>query len=154
MVEAVQSLKQLLEQDFNKKIESMKADFQLEYTKLRDRMAEEVTRATAQMAQDLLQVRDQLTQVCGELEQARLQLDTLRLLGCIDFSKVQESVAKAYPDWLYISPNGTWQNHTNGLVSGCPSGKWYQEQLFDDSVYSQEKHRGPGKHGYCQQFYP
>src|SRR6478609_4700683 len=34
-VEAVYSLKQLLEQDFNKKIESMKAEFQLELTKLR-----------------------------------------------------------------------------------------------------------------------
>ncbi|RKK77247.1 hypothetical protein BFJ71_g16782 [Fusarium oxysporum] len=58
-----QSLKQLLEQDFNKKIEAMKAEFQLEFTKLRDRMAEEVARATAQMAQELSQVRDQLTQV-------------------------------------------------------------------------------------------
>ncbi|KAI7768236.1 hypothetical protein LZL87_014082 [Fusarium oxysporum] len=50
MVEAVQSLKQLLEQDLNKKIEAMKAEFQLEFTKLSDRMAEEVARATAQMA--------------------------------------------------------------------------------------------------------
>ncbi|EXK25695.1 hypothetical protein FOMG_17654 [Fusarium oxysporum f. sp. melonis 26406] len=47
MVEAVQSLKQLLEQDLNKKIEAMKAEFQLEFTKLSDRMAEEVARATA-----------------------------------------------------------------------------------------------------------
>ncbi|RKK06997.1 hypothetical protein BFJ66_g12449 [Fusarium oxysporum f. sp. cepae] len=61
MVEAVQSLKQLLEQDLNKKIEAMKAEFQLEFTKLSDRMAEEVARATAQMAQELSQVRDQLT---------------------------------------------------------------------------------------------
>ncbi|KAK2922416.1 hypothetical protein FoTM2_017772 [Fusarium oxysporum f. sp. vasinfectum] len=77
MVEAVQSLKQLLEQDLNKKIEAMKAEFRLEFTKLSDRMAEEVARATAQMAQELSQVRDQLTQVCGELEQTRLQLDML-----------------------------------------------------------------------------
>jgi hypothetical protein len=53
----------------------MKAEFQLEFTKLSDRMAEEVARATAQMAQELSQVREQLTQVCGELEQTRLQLD-------------------------------------------------------------------------------
>ncbi|PCD25789.1 hypothetical protein AU210_012225 [Fusarium oxysporum f. sp. radicis-cucumerinum] len=77
MVEAVHSLKQLLEQDLNKKIEAMKVEFQLEFTKLSDRMAEEVARATAQMAQELSQVRDQLTQVCGELEQTRLQLDML-----------------------------------------------------------------------------
>ncbi|PNP75742.1 hypothetical protein FNYG_10930 [Fusarium nygamai] len=60
MVEAVQSLKQLLEKDLNN-----------------DRMAEEVARATAQMVQELSQVRDQLTQVCGELEQTRLQLGML-----------------------------------------------------------------------------
>ncbi|PNP51659.1 hypothetical protein FNYG_15885 [Fusarium nygamai] len=53
IVEAVQSLKQLLEQDLNKKVEAMKAEFQLEFTKLSDRMAEEVARATAQMAQEL-----------------------------------------------------------------------------------------------------
>ncbi|KAH7208473.1 uncharacterized protein BKA55DRAFT_494152, partial [Fusarium redolens] len=64
MVEAgaVQRLKQLLEQDLNKKIEAMKAEFQLEFTKLSDRIAEEVARAMAQMAQELSQVRDQLTQ--------------------------------------------------------------------------------------------
>nr|CEG03959.1 unnamed protein product [Fusarium acuminatum CS5907] len=62
VVEAVQSLKQVLEQDFNKKIEAMKAEFQREFTKLRARMAEEVARATAQIAQELSPVRDQLTQ--------------------------------------------------------------------------------------------
>ncbi|KAH7464574.1 hypothetical protein FOMA001_g17524 [Fusarium oxysporum f. sp. matthiolae] len=36
VVEAVQSLKQLLGQDFNLNIEAMKAEFQLEFTKLRD----------------------------------------------------------------------------------------------------------------------
>ncbi|KAG7423521.1 hypothetical protein Forpi1262_v015446 [Fusarium oxysporum f. sp. raphani] len=36
VVEAVQSLKQLLGQDFNMNIEAMKAEFQLEFTKLRD----------------------------------------------------------------------------------------------------------------------
>jgi hypothetical protein len=77
VVEAVQSLKKLLEQDFNKKIEGMKVELQLEFTKLRDHMAEEATRATAQMAQELSQVRDQLTQVCGELEQTRVQLEML-----------------------------------------------------------------------------
>ena len=55
----------------------------------------------------------------------------MRLLARMDFSKVQRSVAESHPDWLYISPNGTWQNHTNGLVSVCPSGKWYQERSFD-----------------------
>ncbi|KAK2670293.1 hypothetical protein RAB80_014430 [Fusarium oxysporum f. sp. vasinfectum] len=59
------------------KIEAMKAEFQLEFTKLKDRIAKEVTRATAQTAQELSQVRDQLIQACGELEQTRLQFDML-----------------------------------------------------------------------------
>ena len=50
IIEVVQSLRQLLEQDFNKKIELIKAEFQLEFAKVRDRIAEEVTRAMAQMA--------------------------------------------------------------------------------------------------------
>ncbi|PNP82365.1 hypothetical protein FNYG_04300 [Fusarium nygamai] len=54
VVEAAQSLKQLLEQDLNMKIEAMKAESQLEFTKLKDRMAKEVTRATAQMAQRII----------------------------------------------------------------------------------------------------
>ncbi|KAJ4176386.1 hypothetical protein NW767_015473 [Fusarium falciforme] len=36
----------------------MKAEFQLEFTKLSDRMAEEVARTTAQMAQELSQAKD------------------------------------------------------------------------------------------------
>jgi hypothetical protein len=75
VIEAVQSSEQLLEQDFSKKIEAIKAEFRLEFTKLRDRMTEEVTKATTQIAQELSQVQDRLTQVCGELEQTRLQLD-------------------------------------------------------------------------------
>lgn len=55
----------------------------------------------------------------------------LRLLGRMDFSKVQWSVAEAHPEWLYISPNGTWQVHTRDVVSVCPSGEWYQERVFD-----------------------
>ncbi|TLD14914.1 hypothetical protein PspLS_10844 [Pyricularia sp. CBS 133598] len=55
----------------------------------------------------------------------------LRVLARMDFSKVQLSVAEKHPEWLYISPNGTWQNHTNGLVSVCPSGEWYQDKVFE-----------------------
>ncbi|KAJ4233508.1 hypothetical protein NW757_013721 [Fusarium falciforme] len=77
MIEAIQGLKLLLQQDFNKKMEIMKAEFQLEFTKLSDRMAEEVTRSMAQMAQELSQVREQLTQVCSELERTRLQPDVM-----------------------------------------------------------------------------
>jgi hypothetical protein len=69
MIEATQGLKRLLEQDFNQRMEAMKAEFQLEFAKLRDRMVEEVTRTTAQMTQELSQVRQQLAQVSGELEQ-------------------------------------------------------------------------------------
>lgn len=48
----------------------------------------------------------------------------LRLLARMDFSKIHRPIAELHPEWLYISPNGTWQTHTAGLVSVCPSGQW------------------------------
>ncbi|KAI3573669.1 glycosyl hydrolase 6-domain-containing protein [Fusarium oxysporum f. sp. albedinis] len=65
----------------------------------------------------------------------------LRVLGRVDFSKIQQSVAEKHPDWVYISPNGTWQNHTNNVVSACPSGPWYQEKSFEifDEILSRYK---------------
>ncbi|WAO97073.1 Hypothetical protein NCS54_01477900 [Fusarium falciforme] len=101
MIELTQSLKRLLEQDFNKRMESMKAELQLEFTKLSDRMAEEVTKATAQMAQELSQVREQLTQVCGELEQTRLQLETLNK------AEVPRSPGRTYADAARMTPVST-----------------------------------------------
>ena len=55
----------------------------------------------------------------------------IRILGRMDFSKVQYPIAEANPEWAYVSPNGTWQTHTNDLVSVCPSTEWYQERIFD-----------------------
>jgi ABC-type transporter Mla subunit MlaD len=114
VVEAVQSLKQVLEQDFNKKIEAMKAEFQREFTKLRDRMAEEVARATAQMAQELSQVRDQLTQVCGELEQVRLQLDTLNK------SETPRSSVHTYADAARMTPTSISSQASSTVRSATP----------------------------------
>lgn len=55
----------------------------------------------------------------------------IRVLGRMDFSKLHREVAEQHPDWLYRSPKGEWQNHTNDLVSACPSGEYYQERIFD-----------------------
>lgn len=55
----------------------------------------------------------------------------MRLLARMDFSKVQANVANEHSDWLFVSPDGQLQNHTNGLVSVCPSGEYYQERIFD-----------------------
>ncbi|KAG9256240.1 glycosyl hydrolase 6-domain-containing protein [Emericellopsis atlantica] len=86
-----------------------KLDFQIINPRLQDR-------ASGDLVQD-------------SLDAARAR--GLRLLARVDFSKVQRQVAEAHPEWLYISPNGTWQNHTNDLVSVCPSDAWYQERIFD-----------------------
>lgn len=77
--------------------------------------------------------------ITAERESGDLIQDTLdaakargiRLLGRMDFSKIQGYIAEEHPDWVYISPNKTWQNHTNGVISVCPSGEWYQERVFD-----------------------
>jgi hypothetical protein len=114
VVEAVQSLKQLIEQDFNKKIEVMKAEFQLEFTKLRDHMAEEVTRATAQRAQELSQVRDQPAQVCGELEQTRLQLDTLNK------TETSQSLVQTYADAARMTSTSMSSQSSSAARSATP----------------------------------
>jgi len=51
-------------------MEARKVEFQLEFTNLSGRTGEEITTITAQMTPELLQVRN-------ELEQTRLQIDTL-----------------------------------------------------------------------------
>ena len=55
----------------------------------------------------------------------------MRLLARMDFSKVSNQTADQNPDWLYVSPSGELQYSTNGLVSVCPSGPYYQERIFD-----------------------
>lgn len=69
-------LKQLLEQNFSEKMKAMKTEFQLKFVKLKNCMAEEVTRSMSPMAQELAQVREQLTQARSKLEQTRRQLVT------------------------------------------------------------------------------
>ncbi|KAM5353470.1 hypothetical protein ACJ41O_000120 [Fusarium nematophilum] len=98
MIEAIQGLKQSLQQDFNKKMEIMKAEFQLEFTKLSDRMAQEVTRTTAQMAQELFLVREQLTEARSELEQTRLQLDIMNSAHAV------RSSSQTYADAARMTP--------------------------------------------------
>jgi ABC-type transporter Mla subunit MlaD len=114
MVEAIQSFKQLLEQDFNKGVEAMKTEFQLEFTKLSDRMAEEVARATAQVAQELSQVRDQLTQVCRELEQTRLQLDTLSK------TETPRSSVQTYAEAARMAPTSMSSQSSSAVRSATP----------------------------------
>ncbi|WAO97111.1 Hypothetical protein NCS54_01482000 [Fusarium falciforme] len=76
----------------------MKTEFQLEFTKLSDRMTEEVARTTARMAQELSQVREQLTQVCSELERTRLQLDT------VSEAHAARSPGRSYADVAGMTP--------------------------------------------------
>jgi len=114
MTEAIQGLERLLEQDFNKRMATMKAEFQLEFTKLSDRMAEEVTRTTAQMAQELSQVREQLTQVCSELEQTRLQLDTL------NNAHAARSPGQTYADAARMTPASITTQSPSTVRSATP----------------------------------
>lgn len=114
MSEAIQCLKQLLEQDFNKKIKAMKTEFQLEFVKLKNCMAEEVTRSMSQMAQELAQVREQLTQACSELEQTRRQLATL------NNSKATRSPGRTYVDAARMSPVSISTGSSSTVASELP----------------------------------
>lgn len=54
----------------------------------------------------------------------------VRVLARMDFSKVARAVAEQHPDWCYVDPAGAHQTY-NGLTSVCPSGRYYQEKVFD-----------------------
>jgi hypothetical protein len=54
----------------------------------------------------------------------------VRVLGRMDFSKIDRRRAEEHPDWCFVSPAGDNQVY-NGLVSVCPSGDYYQHRIFD-----------------------
>ncbi|GHJ36606.1 hypothetical protein [Streptomyces sp. TS71-3] len=54
----------------------------------------------------------------------------IRVLGRMDFSKVDHARAEAHPEWCFVDAAGERQV-VQGLVSVCPSGEYYQERLFD-----------------------
>ncbi len=63
--------------DFNNKLDIIKTEFQLQFKKFRDHVAEEMAKMTAQLT-ELSQAREQLTQARRELEDTRLQLQVMK----------------------------------------------------------------------------
>ncbi|GAB3413803.1 family 10 glycosylhydrolase [Flindersiella endophytica] len=53
----------------------------------------------------------------------------IRVLGRMDFSKVDHRRAEQHPEWCFLSPAGERQVY-NGLTSVCPSADYYQNKLF------------------------
>jgi hypothetical protein len=54
----------------------------------------------------------------------------IRVLGRMDFSKIDHRRAEEHPEWCFVGPDGAPQTY-NGLTSVCPSGDYYQHRLFD-----------------------
>src|SRR5699024_10230039 len=54
----------------------------------------------------------------------------IRVLGRMDFSKIDARRAERYPHWCFVGPNSEPQIY-NGYYSVCPSGEYYQEKMFD-----------------------
>jgi hypothetical protein len=54
----------------------------------------------------------------------------IRVMGRMDFSKIDHRRAEAHPDWCFVGPSGARQVY-NGLTSVCPSGDYYQVKLFE-----------------------
>ncbi|WP_159622099.1 hypothetical protein [Ruania rhizosphaerae] len=54
----------------------------------------------------------------------------IRVLGRMDFSKIDARRAEANPQWCFVSPDGEPQIY-NGYRSVCPSGEYYQSKSFD-----------------------
>lgn len=54
----------------------------------------------------------------------------IRVLARMDFSKIDASRAERHPEWCFVSPDGAPQLY-NGYRSVCPSGEYYQREMFD-----------------------
>ncbi|TDO55103.1 putative glycosyl hydrolase-like family 6 (GHL6) protein [Kribbella sp. VKM Ac-2571] len=54
----------------------------------------------------------------------------IRVMGRMDFSKIDHRRAEAHPAWCFVGPSGARQVY-NGLTSVCPSGDYYQVKLFE-----------------------
>ncbi|WP_166844402.1 alpha-amylase family protein [Isoptericola sp. BMS4] len=54
----------------------------------------------------------------------------IRVLGRMDFSKIDARRAEEHPEWCFVSPDGAPQVY-NGYRSTCPSGAYYQREAFD-----------------------
>ncbi|HEX7350009.1 alpha-amylase family protein [Brachybacterium sp.] len=53
----------------------------------------------------------------------------LRVLARMDFSKIDAARAERHPEWCFVSPQGEPQLY-NGYRSVCPSGEYYQREMF------------------------
>ncbi len=76
-IEEIHCLEQSADHDFNNKLDIIKTEFQLQFKQLRDHVAEEMAKMTAQLT-ELSQAREQLTQTRRELEDTRLQLQAMK----------------------------------------------------------------------------
>ncbi|TDO35235.1 beta-galactosidase-like protein [Kribbella sp. VKM Ac-2527] len=54
----------------------------------------------------------------------------VRVMGRMDFSKIDHRRAEQHPDWCFVDAAGDPQVY-NGLTSVCPSGGYYQVKLFE-----------------------
>lgn len=54
----------------------------------------------------------------------------VRVLGRMDFSKIDARRAEEHPEWCFVSSEGSPQVY-NGYRSVCPSGDYYQHRMFD-----------------------
>lgn len=54
----------------------------------------------------------------------------VRVLGRMDFSKIDRRRAEEHPDWCFVTAAGENQVY-NGYYSVCPSGDYYQHRIFD-----------------------
>lgn len=54
----------------------------------------------------------------------------IRVLARMDFSKIDAARAERHPEWCFVSPDGAPQIY-NGYRSVCPSGEYYQREMFD-----------------------
>ena len=85
------------------------------------------SRLDSQTVNPALTLRDGGDLISDAVDAARTR--GVRLLGRMDFSKIDARRAEQHPQWCFVSPEGELQTY-NGYRSVCPSGDYYQREMF------------------------
>ncbi|MCK4746783.1 MAG: family 10 glycosylhydrolase, partial [Bacteroidales bacterium] len=54
----------------------------------------------------------------------------MRFIGRFDFSRTEEEIYKAHPDWFILKSDGNPLKDHNGLHNTCINGGYYREHIF------------------------
>ena len=118
--EETQGPEQAVDHEVNNKLDIINAEALIQFRKLKDYMAEEVAKITAQLTQELSQAREELTQARNELEHTRLQLHAMmRVQGTTSGRPAYADVARLTPPVSIHTPASSTSRVTTPEPAFC-----------------------------------